>query len=293
MLYIIKLIGTAIGYSLYYLLPKRRKIVQDNLSQAFAEKTKEEIYILSKKNFIHYGTILSELIFFRRRRDIRNLIQIENPDIFLKALQENKGVILMSAHLGNWEVGLQKFKLEFSPFYVVAREIKSRWAASIMKKLRTRYGVEIIQAKNSYRTIVDLLKQNKVVGFAFDQHHGHRGIYVDFFGRAAATSPGIAMLARETGACVIPSFNFRNLDGSFTGYFDEPLPFVKTNNKEFDLFYNTQIYTKKIEEWVRKYPEQWFWLHRRWKGDVPKTQAIQPIIPFREISYQEFLNYHA
>ena len=106
----------------------------------------------------------------------------------------------MSAHLGNWEVGLQKFKLEFSPFYVVAREIKSRWAASIMKKLRTRYGVEIIQAKNSYRTIVDLLKQNKVVGFAFYQHHGHRGIYVDFFGRAAATSPGIAMLARETGA---------------------------------------------------------------------------------------------
>ncbi|MBI2026688.1 MAG: lysophospholipid acyltransferase family protein [Deltaproteobacteria bacterium] len=258
--------GILIGWVLFHVLPKRRNIVQTNIKLAYPEKTNQQIEELSRKNFQHYGTILAEILFFRKKKYFQNLIKIERPHIIQNALLKKRGVILMSAHLGNWEVGLHAFKLHFPPFYVVAREIKSVWASYVMKKFRTRYGVEVVPAKNSYRMMLQLLRENKIIGFAYDQHHGKRGIYVDFFGQPAATSPGIAMLARETGAVVIPTFNYRNPDGSFTLTCDLPMYYIQTDNPEFDLFNNTQIFTKKIEEWVRKFPQQWFWLHRRWKG---------------------------
>ena len=269
-------------------MPVRKNIVIKNIRLAFQnEKTTKEIRIMALKNYQHYGKIFCEYFAFNSKNIIRH-VEFKNLNHLEEALTRNKGTICLTAHLGNWELAIKSYFLLPYDLYMVVRPIKNKFADKLINRFRTKYKINLIAAKNTYFTILELLKQNKTVGFVLDQHKGTGGINVDFFGRLAATNTALATLALKTGATVMPVYNYRKQDGKFVTQFEEPLEVIKTGNREFDIFYNTQIFTKKIEELVRRNPEQWFWMHKRWKGVDSKKQKIHPVIPFTPDAYKNF-----
>ncbi len=251
------------------------------------EKNHKEINTLVKKNYQHYGKLFCEYFAFNNK-NILHYVEFKNLEYGEEALKKGKGVLILTAHLGNWELALKSGFLLPYDFCMVVRPIKNKVASFFINRFRTKYKINLIAAKKTYYTILSLLTQNKVVGFVLDQHKGTRGINVDFFGMPAATNTALAALALDTDAVVIPVHNFRKPDGKFIIQLGKPLEIVKTKNREFDIFYNTQVFTKKIEELVRKTPEQWFWMHKRWKGVDNKNQTIHPIIPFTPDAYKNY-----
>ncbi|HLD73710.1 MAG TPA: lysophospholipid acyltransferase family protein [Bdellovibrionota bacterium] len=285
---LIHIIGSFLGYVFYYLLPFRRKHIVSSMRLAFKhEKTDKEIRAMALKNYQHYGKLFCEYFAFNSKNTLQ-YVEFKNLEIGEAALKKGKGVLLLAAHLGNFELSLKSGLLLPYDFSMVVRPIKNKLAHFFINRFRTKYKLNLIAAKNTYYAILSLLRQNKVVGFVLDQHKGTRGINVDFFGRRAATNTALAALALETGATVIPIYNFRKRDGRFIIQLGEPLEMIQTGNREFDIFYNTQIFTKKIEELVRRSPEQWFWMHKRWKGVDNKKQRIHPVIPFTPDAYKNF-----
>jgi len=259
------------------------------MSLAFKhEKTDKEIRVMALKNYQHYGKLFCEYFAFNSKNTLQ-YVEFKNLEIGEAALKKERGVLLLAAHLGNFELSLKSGLLLPYDFYMVVRPIKNKLAHFFINRFRTKYNLNLVAAKNTYYTILSLLKQNKAVGLVLDQHKGSGGINVDFFGRRAATNTALATLALETGATIIPIYNLRKTDGKFVVQFEKPLEIVKTGNREFDIFYNTQIFTKKIEELIRRSPEQWFWMHQRWKGVDNKKQKIQPIIPFTPDAYKNYL----
>src|SRR3989338_6095848 len=285
---LIHIIGSFLGYVFYYLLPFRRKHIVSSMRLAFKhEKTDKEIRAMALKNYLHYGKLFCEYFAFNSKNTLQ-YVEFKNLEIGEAALKKGKGVLLLAAHLGNFELSLKSGLLLHYDFSMVVRPIKNKLAHFFINRFRTKYKLNLIAAKNTYYAILSLLRQNKVVGFVLDQHKGTRGINVDFFGRRAATNTALAALALETGATVIHIYNFRKRDGRFIIQLGEPLEMIQTGNREFDIFYNTQIFTKKIEELVRRSPEQWFWMHKRWKGVDNKKQRIHPVIPFTPDAYKNF-----
>ncbi|MBI2608638.1 MAG: lysophospholipid acyltransferase family protein [Deltaproteobacteria bacterium] len=282
--------GSFLGILFYYFIPIRKKVILNNLNIAFGkEKSQKEIKKVALENYKHYGKLIFELLFIKSKRQYKELIHVHNLYYGDQALKKNKGIIIIGAHLGNFEVSLK-----ISPFiqrkaYRIARKIKSPLFSKIMERFRTQFGITIIQAKNTYYKIVSLLKKNEVTVFALDQHTGKHGVYVDFFGKEAGTNTSPIFLAMKTGAIIIHVYNFRTPDGHFKAIIEKPFELKITGNKDFDIFYNTQLLTKIIENTIRKHPEQWFWIHKRWKGKTPENQSIQPVIPFTEEAYTSYL----
>ena len=288
-LQLVHIIGSLIGYIFYYLIPIRKRVITKNIGLAFQnEKTQAEIKKLIKKNYQHYGKLLCEYFAFNSKNTL-NYVEFKNLECWDESLKGNKGIIFLTAHLGSFELSLKAGFLLPYDLYMVVRPIKNKLINYFINRFRTKYKINLIAAKNTYYTISSLLKQNKAVSFVLDQHTGTRGISVDFFGKLAATNTALAALALEVGAAVIPVYNYRKPDGKFVIQFEKPLEIIKTENREFDIFYNTQIFTKKIEELIRRSPEQWFWIHKRWKGIDNEKQKIQPVIPFTPDAYKNYL----
>ena len=282
------ILGNLIGYFFYYLMPFRKKHITQSMQRAFKnEKNHSDINRLVKKNYQHYGTMLCEYFFFNSKNTLK-YIEFKNCEYYENALKKENGVLILSAHLGNWEITAKALFLFYDNLYMIARPIRGIIASYFINRFRTKNQSKLIAAQGTYHAILSLLKKNRAVGFVFDQHKGTRGINVDFFGILAATNTAPVALALSTGAVVVPLYNHRNPDGKFIMQFEKPIELVKTKNHEFNIFYNTQIFTKKIEELVRRSPEQWFWMHKRWKGVDNKTQTISPVIPFSPDAYKNY-----
>jgi len=276
----IQILGALLGDIFFYCIPVRRKIILENLTRAYLlQKTPKEIKALARKNVEHYGKMLFEIFYLRNQRQLKCHTGVIGQEVIQKALSQGKGIILLGLHLGNWEVMVRSFFMIGEPVHVVAREIKSSWINYVVEKLRSQSGLTFISVEHSYRALLSLLRQNKIIGLVLDQHKNakNRALYVEFFNRPAATSTAIASLALTSGAAVIPAYHYRKPDGSFGLVFESPLELKKTGNLEEDIFYNTQLFTKKLEAIIRQYPEQWFWAHQRWKGTVPPWQTIKPV----------------
>ena len=290
---IIDILGSLFGWFFFYVIPVRKRIVIQNLRQAYGgEKKPSEIQKIACQNYRHYGKLFFELIFFKKKKHYENHIKIENPEIIDAAFSKGKGVLLLSAHMGNFEIAIKSFFLMNQTLHSVVRQVKPKILEALITRFRAYPGLKLVPARHSYQTILSLLVQNKMVGFALDQHKGTRCVQVDFFGKRASTATGLAALALESGAAVIPVCLLRRADGGFTIQFEPPIPLTQTGNRDFDIFYNTQIFTKKIESWIRRHPEQWFWLHRRWKAFDPPEQPIAPVIPFHPEAYTAWLKSH-
>ena len=263
-------LGRQLGNVWFRLDFEHRNVAIQNLQTAFGqEKSASEIRDIAHRTFQNLGMTAME--FFRiPRMDVKTFkerVKIEGLEEALKLFQKGKGIFLLLSHFGNWEMMGVMSKVIGQPIMVLAKPMKRKelldeWIG----KIRSASGLEVISAINAGRKVIRALSQNRVVGILIDQRAKRsEGIWADFFGKKAPTTPGLAVLAMKTGAPVLPVFMVR--DG-FQGHrliIKEPLELIRTGDIKRDVEANTQLFNHTLESMIRQYPDQWFWVHRRWE----------------------------
>jgi KDO2-lipid IV(A) lauroyltransferase len=262
-----------IGKVLYHVLPLRRAVVLSNLRRVFAATLPEaDIRRIAQTYYAHFASFFTE--FFRTRlmsaERRRAWVRVENKESPIAAHREGKGLLLLTGHFGNWEVstveGIAQFPQYRGLFHFVRRPLKPRWLNELVNRRFRRAGFGTLAKRGSLDTILDLLSHGAIVVFVFDQHAGRKeAVAVDFFGHTAHTFKSLAVLALSTGAPVIPVSSWREPDGSHTLRFEDPLPRIERENTTEAIRLNTQAYNTALEQMLLRHPEQWIWMHRRWK----------------------------
>jgi len=256
-------------FRLFYLVSaKQRLIALHNIKSAFPEKSMEEVEDIAKGVFRHFAIVAAEFfeLPYVTKEDLHEWVEFEGLEYVEDALKQGKGMLSIVGHFGNWELMTVAFPLVAYPINIVYRPLDSPVMDNLAGWVRTKGGNALIPKGGSGKKIIRLLKENKVLGILSDQNVDTReGLFVDFFGRPACTSVGLAVLALQSGAPVIPAFMPRMPDGRYKLIILPPVEITRTDDYESDLRVNTQRFTKVVEDMVRKYPDQWFWIHQRWK----------------------------
>jgi KDO2-lipid IV(A) lauroyltransferase len=261
------------GKLFYHLLPYRRALVLQNMRRVFGGTVPEdEIVRLAQAYYAHYIRFLVEFIRLplMSAGKKKALIRFENVESPLRAAEKGKGIILLTGHFGNWEVatvaGIAQFPQFKGLLHFVRRPLKPEWLNQFITRRFRRAGFGTIGKRGSLDTILNLLENGAVVVYVFDQHAGIAdGIMVDFFGHPARTFKSPALLAMSTGAPVIPASSWREPDGTHVLRFEEPLPLIEHDNVGEAIRQNTRACNAALERLLLRHPEQWIWMHRRWK----------------------------
>ena len=266
-------IGRVLGMLMYGIDVRHRRIVRRNLKFVYPEWSTERVKRKSKHVFQNLGiTILEicQMICFSRD-DIIDKVKIRGEEHLLNAMHNDKGAILISAHLGNWEIGLLYLVLHSNlPIISVVRRLRNNLVNRWIHRLRTRFGNRIIDKDDALPEMVRVLRQGKILGIMIDQGtKSSLGVKITFFGKYVTATPAAALLAMRCKSPVIPIFCNRNDDGMLSINIEPPLILKKTDDLRTDLRTNTQIMTDAIEKAIRRYPEQWFWVHKRWRKYYP------------------------
>ena len=170
---------------------------------------------------------------------------------------------------GNWEMVGVRIASEGYPLNVIAREQRDHKITEYVRRTRERMGMKVFHRDVAVRESLRALRRNEIVGVLLDQNAGQSGVFVDFFGHLASTAPGAAAFALRTGAAVLPTFGWRKADNTHAVAVGPAISLVRTGDRRHDILVNTAHHTKVIEEAIRAHPEQWFWLHKRWKTRPP------------------------
>ena len=256
-----------------YLLDKRhRNVALENLSRAFPGKDKEDIIRIAKKVFENLGRSVAEFIHIAShppdtvKRMLNKWVTIEGQDYVNNAIMNNNGIIYLGAHFGNWELLGQVLSTNKCTFNVIARPIDNHRLNRIIISLRSVLGANVLLKKGVLRDTLRVLKKGGAVGILLDQNTSREeGVFVDYFGQPAATNKGLALIAMKSGASVIPVFIVREDTYMHRVVYLPEIEIKRSDNLESDVFTYTQKFTSIIESFVRDHPEQWFWMHRRWK----------------------------
>jgi KDO2-lipid IV(A) lauroyltransferase len=250
----------------YIFADKDRWAVKENLRVIFPEKSNTEIRSIRIKMFRNFAKYLVDFFRFEKIDEeyIKNNIRIENIRYFEEALSRGKGVIVLTAHLGNWELGGVVIALCGYPFWVVALPHKDKRVNNFFNSQRESKGIKVIPLGKAVRKSLDVLKENKILALVGDRDFTEKGVILDFFGKAALFPQGPAAFSLKTGASILPGFMLRNVDDTFTLRIEKPLEFKPTGNKENDLRELITIYKIIFEDYIRKYPDQWYMFRRFW-----------------------------
>lgn len=267
---LLKFSANFLAHIWFYLIPYRKNLIVSNLNLAYStELSRNEIYRLAKKNMIHYIEFGFENILLTHlsSAELKKRITFENEHYLREVMAQGKGCALLTAHVGNFEWAVAAASLLNVHLAIVARLIKNKNIQRFVSQTRKQWNCEEILPQRAAFQLFRLLKKNRAVGFMIDQRKSPPdGIYVNFFGKPAATTQGLAYLIERTDAMVLPIYSQRTHFGRFVIRFDAPIEYKRVGTREENIYYNTQIYTTKVEEIIRQCPEQWFWIHRRWKG---------------------------
>jgi KDO2-lipid IV(A) lauroyltransferase len=250
---------------------KQRKIAMDSLAIAFgSDKTKQEIEQIARDCFIFMAKSGLELMFLMDKPQlIKKRVEIIGKENLDAALSKGKGVILVSAHFGNFPLMLSRIKLAGYNTSGIMRPMRDARVEKIFMKKRSKLGIKTIYSQPRRYCVEETLRtlrNNELVFIPIDQNFGTGGVFVDFFGKKAATATGPVVLALRTKAAVIPSFIVRQKDDTHKIIFEKPLTLEEGKTSEETIVINIQKLTSIIEAYIRKYPAEWGWIHRRWKS---------------------------
>lgn len=247
---------------------KHRLIAVHNLMRAFPEKSLNEILKIAKASCVSFALVVAEFseILYLNKNNLHRWIQIKGLDNYTAACLKGKGVLLFSAHFGNWEIGNAALAITTKPLLFVYRILDNAFLEEGITRVRASCGNISLDKENAMRPMIRALKKGSTISLLIDQNVAvYDGIFVNFFGRPACTTSGLALLAMHTGAPVLPVFTTRMPDGKYLLTIGAEVPINHSGDRDADVLANTQHFTKILENHIRLYPEQWFWLHQRWK----------------------------
>ncbi len=262
-------IGIGIGLAAYILVPKLRRVGMRNLAIAFPERTAAERGRILRGVYKGLGRQLAEFCRFPSytRENVHTIAVYDGFENFEAARARQRGVLLLTGHFGGWEVGSFAHSVYGNPIKIVVRDLDNRPLNELVKRYRTLHGNQTLDKQEFARGILAAVRAAETVGILMDTNMTPpQGVFVDYFGKLACTASGVARVALKTGAAVVPAFTFwDSATGRYRIRFDPEIVLTRTGNDEADAVSNTAVFTKVFEHYARHYPDQWLWMHRRWK----------------------------
>ena len=262
-------IGQVLGRSALGLLPRSRNRIRAHLEIAFPELNQQQRNALVRGCARHFGSMLAEVawLWYARPQDVENLCTLEGVENFFEALKGGRGVIFPTGHCGTWELLSARLPIAGVPLTTAARQLDDPRLDRLVTALRSRFGTEIIlRGPAAGKKMIQALAGNRVAALLIDQDiRDVPGVFVPFFGQPAWTPSGGAMLAVRKGCPVVPGFIHRRPDGTHEAQIHPPLPVPTDGSLEDCVEELTAAATAVIERQVRAHPEQWVWMHRRWR----------------------------
>ncbi len=261
-------LGRIFGRAWYKLDKKHRNLTINNIRYAYGDSvTGEEAENLAAKVFENFSRMVFEHAWFSRLdpQEYHRYFRVKGLHHLYRAHAKGRGVICISAHMGNWELGLAMYQLFKVPFCVVYKPIKNQGINAYLLEKRTIEGFEMVGKEGASKNVRKMLEKGYAAGLLIDQNtRRNYGVFIDFFGKKACANKNVAKLALRTSAPVVPLFIYRE-KGWFVFEILPEVELTKSGDPESDIFENTRKFADIVEDFVRKYPEQWFWVHNRWR----------------------------
>jgi KDO2-lipid IV(A) lauroyltransferase len=262
-------VGAGLGAMAFALTRRLRRTGDRNLEIAYPESDAPWRMHIVRQLYRNLGLHLAEFCLMSRYtpENTRDFVRYAGLEHYLAARDAGRGVLVVTGHLGLWELSSFYHSLMGCPMSMVIRRLDNPLVDRLVNGIRCLHGNTVVHKDDFARGLLGAMRRGETVGILMDTNMTPpQGIFVDYFGTPACTASGLARVAMRTEAAVLPGFlTWREDEKKYVLEFGEPLELVRTNNDEQDMAANTQICTTAIETWVRRYPEQWLWVHRRWK----------------------------
>lgn len=242
----------------------RRKLVLKQMSAVFPEKSLKEINQLADRMYFELGKSVCE-IFIASDQQIFNQMNCEGLDHLQMCLEAKKGIIFVSAHFGNWEIGAKYLASKSGKIYAVVKEQRNIMFDQYVNQSRLASGVHVLSMKNAIKPIINALNNKETVGFLVDQYAGRHGVDLPFLGIPTKVFTSVAKLSLKTKSPILIAFDVRKGFYKHHCHICEPIYTDNIELNEENILDLTQKINYHIEEYIRKYPEMWFWVHRRWR----------------------------
>jgi KDO2-lipid IV(A) lauroyltransferase len=274
-------LGTALGRAFYLFDGPHRRLALGNLEAAFPVRTLRERRAIGRSMFEHFGRLLAVLLKFSTipRGRMLDYVEFHGEDRVVHAHTHGRGVLLFTGHFGYWEINALVHALAIRPIAVLARPLDNPLLHQLLESVRTATGNSVIYRRGALRRVLRALAANQAVALLIDQHiNSADAIYVDFFNRPAATTSALAALALRTGAPVVPVFALPLPRGRFRMVYEHAVEPPASDDPEAIRDF-TQRCTDVLEMYVRRYPELWLWMHRRWRDVETKGEQAGGMFP--------------
>jgi KDO2-lipid IV(A) lauroyltransferase len=276
-----------IGCVFFSLLPVRRRTVMENMHQVFGDRlSTAEQRRLARCFYGHVAKTIKEnlLMMLGSERRIASRVDVIGVEHVLSAAELGRGVLILTGHFGNWELSavgaMLQFKQYQNRFHVIRKGLGLGLERMVFGRFH-RAGLRVIRREDALTKTLDVLERNDVVIFIMDQHNkvGAKAVSAEFFGKEAGTHRSLALVARQSGAPVIPAVSYRTPGGRHIMRFHPPLKWIAAEHHREEIYLNTLGYNRVLERFVLDHPEQWFWMHRRWKieQDSPSKRRLREL----------------
>lgn len=253
----------------YHLARPQRSTALHNLRMALPELSANERKQIVRDNFSNLGRLLAEFSQFPKLtpENVSERVEYEGLDNYLDGLRRGRGVLFLTAHVGAWELSSFAHGLYGYPMKFLTRPLDNPLVESLITGRRTLSGNHVIDRNGAAREVLKALRNNETIGILIDQNTiRSEGVFADFFGIPAATTPALATFAVRTGAAVVPGFiRWDNDRQRHILAFEPPVELKQTGNPQDDIVANTVLFNEILERFVRRFPDQWLWIHKRWK----------------------------
>jgi len=274
-----RFVGASFAAAAYWIRPPLRRAAMFNLRLAFPDWTDARRKQVIRGMIRQIGWMAGEFSQFPRytREKIERIVVVDGFENFDSALRRGKGVLFLTGHMSAWELAPFAQALYGYPLHFLVRPIANRRVDELINGYRCRSGNQPIEKNRSARSILKILGGGGTVGVLSDHNTSHESVFVNFFGIPAATTSGLARIALRTDAAVVPGF--LSWDSDIRKYrlrFEPAVELARTGDEEADVIENTARFTRVIEDYVRAHPEQWLWVHKRWKTRPPGENPIYP-----------------
>jgi len=270
--------GAGIGRLAYIAVPRLRGVGLRNLELAFPQWTQAQREEVLRRLYRNLGWLLAEFCQMPKytAENTQSFLSYDGLERYLAARDKGKGVLIVTGHLGAWELSSFYHSLMGHPMSMVIRRLDNARVDRLVNGIRCLHGNRVLHKDDFARGLLGAMRRGETVGILMDTNMTPpQGTFVPFFGKLACTASGLARVALRTGAAVLPGFMFwEEAEQKYVLHFGEEIAFQSTGDDEADAIANTAKCTAVIEDYVRRYPDQWLWVHRRWKTRPEGESAV-------------------